>query len=245
MKRLLRQTLVRVVAILLRPQSRPYPFPAVRALVVAPHADDEVLGCGGLIAAKRQRGHEVDVVFVSDSAASPDGREARPARAAQRRSEALRALELLGVAAARVEFIDAPDGSLDRLGPDAYGRVQQRLVAILGRARPDEIFVPFLGEGSTEHDAAHWLVRAALGTAGCSAVVWEYAVWAWWNPLRLAGQILRPRENFRVELGELRARKLAALACHESQLNPAGSPALPPEIAAAGTQPVEYLFRRR
>ncbi len=42
----------------------------VPTVVVAPHPDDETLGCGVLIAAKRRLGAEVAVVFLTDGAAS-------------------------------------------------------------------------------------------------------------------------------------------------------------------------------
>ena len=41
-----------------------------RVLVVAPHQDDETLGCGGLIARKRYEGLPVHVVFITDGSAT-------------------------------------------------------------------------------------------------------------------------------------------------------------------------------
>jgi LmbE family N-acetylglucosaminyl deacetylase len=247
MKDALRLTLARFLAVLLRVQSRPYPFPRGTALVVAPHADDETLGCGGLIAAKAQRGDRIEVVYLTDSAASdPGSRGVFPAVMARtRRAEALAALRILGVREDRVHFIDAPDGRLDRLGPEENARVRDRLATVLDSLQPAEVFLPYCGGGSTEHDAAFWLVHAVIAAAGRKPIVWEYPVWAWWNALRLRRQLAHAGENFHLELAAWTDVKRAALACHASQLQPATAPALPASLARACTGPVEFYFHRR
>ncbi|RKJ98019.1 PIG-L family deacetylase, partial [Pseudoroseomonas wenyumeiae] len=68
-------------------------------VVLAPHPDDESLGCGGLLAAAAQAGRAVAVVFVSDGGASHP-RSRRYPRLALRRlreAEALAALAALGL----------------------------------------------------------------------------------------------------------------------------------------------------
>ena len=85
-------------------------------LVVAPHPDDEVIGCGGLIAQTLARGGEVTVCVVSDGRASHPGSRAYPPEklVAKRRSESRGALAHLGVESDRVHFLDLPDGGSDR-----------------------------------------------------------------------------------------------------------------------------------
>lgn len=247
MKDYFRLLLGRLLARLLRMRSQPYPFPTGTALVLAPHADDETLGCGGLLAAKARRGDTVHVVFVSDSAGAPEDHP--PAElTGQRRAEGLASLAVLGVPALHVHFIAAPDGRLNRLPAAESARVQAALAELLRELQPAEIFVPYLGGGSTEHDATVALARSALAAAGLRPTVWEYPVWAWWDPRRLRRQLFRPAENFHLDLGAGRAIKCAALACHASQVTPrppAGEPALPPVLAALCTGPVEFYFHRQ
>src|SRR6202044_4049231 len=72
---------------------------ARKILVVAPHPDDESLGCGGLISLSAQAGSSVYIGFVTDGAASHRNSTAwSPVRlAAQREQEASRALACLGL----------------------------------------------------------------------------------------------------------------------------------------------------
>ncbi len=239
MKNLLRSLLGDFMAWRLRRRSRPYAFTPDAVLVVAPHADDETLGCGGLLALKHERREPADVVFVSDSAGSPPV----AGLSARRRTEALAALAMLGVPADRVHFLDAPDGQLNRLDPGETARVQAALAALLQKLRPADIFVPYLGGGSSEHDATTLLVR---GVNAGRARLWEYPVWAWWDARRLSGQLGQPVQNFHLPLGVARQRKRSALACHASQLTlqPDGQPGLPASLARLCTGPDEFFFHR-
>lgn len=220
--------------------SRPLAVTPATTLIVAPHADDEVLGCGGLIAAKTQLRAPVHVVFVTDSgAAGWATSDDRAERVALRRREALASLAALGVDAASVTFLDAPDGELDRLSVEAHGHIVEHLAALLRAVGPAEMFLPLLGEGSTEHDAVVWLVREALAVTGIAPHTWEYPVWAWWNALRLRRRLLRAGENFRLDATSWREAKRRALACHASQL-----PHLPRALSDAVEAPFEFYFRR-
>jgi hypothetical protein len=44
-------------------------LPGERPLVIAPHPDDETLGCGGAIATWTTAGVQPDIVFLTDGAA--------------------------------------------------------------------------------------------------------------------------------------------------------------------------------
>ncbi|MDQ3548830.1 MAG: PIG-L family deacetylase, partial [Chloroflexota bacterium] len=80
-------------------------------LVIAPHQDDESLGCGGAIALLSDAGMPVHVVFVSDGSGShPASRRfPAPALTTLREREALAALAILGVQPTSVTFLRLPD----------------------------------------------------------------------------------------------------------------------------------------
>jgi len=85
-----------------------------RPLILAPHADDESLGCGGLIAACCERGRPPFVVILTDGAAShPGSTQYPPERLRQLRSqEARKAVGNLGLASENLAFFDYPDTAL-------------------------------------------------------------------------------------------------------------------------------------
>lgn len=80
------------------------PTAADRILVVSPHQDDETLGVGGYITAAVKAGAAVEVIFATDG----DKRGLK----ATRQTEALKALQTLGVAGTAVKFDNFPDGDL-------------------------------------------------------------------------------------------------------------------------------------
>jgi LmbE family N-acetylglucosaminyl deacetylase len=246
LKAWVRRGLGALVALALRASSRPYVLTAGGILVVAPHPDDESLGCGGLIAAKAGAGHDVQVAFLTDGAASHPlhplvGPEALARR---RRAEAADAISVLGLKPDQAHFLDAPDGTLDRLDPNQIAALTARLSDLVRQFRPTETFVTYRHDGSTEHAAAFRLTAAALRAAGGGRLL-EYPVWAWWNPLRLTGR-LRPGDgNLRLALGPLRPIKRRAVECHRTQVEPLppwGEPVLPRSILRACCGPAEFFF---
>src|SRR5213592_3128523 len=98
-----------------------------RLLVLAPHPDDEVIGCGGLVALHLREGREVRVVVATDGAEAGD--------TARREAESRAALASLG--GASIEFLRFPDRRL----ADA-GDLPDRLDVILRDFKPDLIAVP-------------------------------------------------------------------------------------------------------
>lgn len=241
MKEWLRLQLGRTIRRLLVANSRPLPQDDMPIVVLAPHADDETLGCGALLASRAARGAPTHVVFISDSASPQWAPDASPAaRAARRRAEALTALAALGMSPTPVDFLDAPDGTLDRLDLDARTRTVTVLAEILRRQKAARVLVPFLGGGSTEHDAVFWIAREACLLAALAPQIWEYPVWAWWNPMRLRGQLLRASENYRLETAPWRDAKRGALQAHASQ-----AAALPRALVAAALAEHEFYFHRR
>jgi LmbE family N-acetylglucosaminyl deacetylase len=91
-----------------------------RALILAPHPDDESLGCGGLIAAACEAGQPPIVVILTDGAGShPHSRRFPPdILRATREAETLAALACLGLAANRAVFLRTHDTRAPSSGPE-------------------------------------------------------------------------------------------------------------------------------
>src|ERR1700712_2227887 len=104
-------------------------------LILAPHPDDESLGCGGLIAACVAAGRMPLVAILTDGAGShPNSRSFPPDRLRTVRAQEVRqAVGCLGLPPDRVVFLGEPDAAAPHDGP-GFDAVVERLTAL---ARPD------------------------------------------------------------------------------------------------------------
>ena len=180
-------------------------------LILAPHQDDESLGCGGFIAGAVAAGSPPVVVFVTDGSMShPRSRRFdAAARATVRQQEALAACAILGVGAERVVFLGLPDGAAPHRGP-AFEAAVERLRAIAARFGCRSVLAPWTHDPHGDHVAAHRMA-AALGLPR-----WSYIVWGW--TLLDDGDL--PDElpvGVRVDIAAWLPLKRRAIAAHRSQ----------------------------
>ena len=126
-----------------------------RVLVLAPHMDDEVIGCGGLIRRWTQDGAHVRVAFLTNGAPEKMRHPDLPGLRRARRQESLRALEILGTG--EPIFLDLPDGELSRFEADP-----QPLRDLLQQEQPDLLLVPADTEYHPDHRATYRWASAAL-----------------------------------------------------------------------------------
>src|SRR5262245_34849548 len=82
---------------------------AEMVLVLAPHPDDEAIGCGGTIHLHRERGERVRVVFLTSGERGIAGVASETVRT-MREAEANAAADILGVQG--VDFLRLPDLAL-------------------------------------------------------------------------------------------------------------------------------------
>lgn len=147
------------------------------ALVLAPHPDDETLGCGATIAAKCAAGARVQIVFMTDGANSHPHLMPPSQLRALRRTEGLAAATELGVAACDVHFLDLPDGQLRQREPEAIARLRP----LLALTPAEQVFVPYRGDGMDDHVTTHRIFQRAAAGLGRRFTVFEYPVWFWRN----------------------------------------------------------------
>jgi len=191
-------------------------------LVVAPHPDDESIGCGGLIALLCERGVPVSVILLSDGSGShPNSRRFAPAaRSALRLGEMRQALERLGVAAPLIA-LGWPDGALPRSGEPGFAAAAAVVEQQLRTLAPATVLAPWRRDPHRDHRAASEIVRAAR--RACRAAgqtpprLLEYGVWL--AERAGEGDWPHPGETRRwpVDIGAVLARKQAAIAAHASQ----------------------------
>lgn len=194
------------------------------ALVLAPHPDDESLGCGGLIAAATKVGIPIHVVVVTDGAGGRHAPRDAPALIRRRRCETVAAAAILGVPAARLHFWSIPDGSASRRSADRcrFGNLAGDLARQAG-ART--ILATWEFDTHPDHVATFDYARHAARQTG--AALLAYPVWALMLPDRTLMPALYPVGSS-IRLGCLLEQKRRAVLQHESQiaaLSRLGSPA--------------------
>ncbi len=237
MKAALRHRLHTLLSLALRLRSRPIvPAPLGRCVILAPHQDDEALGCAGLIRAHHAAGLSVDVIYLTDGAGSHPGHPLLPPTeiARIRRAEATHAMRLLGLATSSLHFLDAPDGTLAHLSPSATTALAQRLAATLATLSPITLCLPCRDDGSSEHVATFQIAQQSLTLAPINPRprLLEYPVWSRWSPRLLLRTVLLNRRIWRLDIRPVIDLKRSALAAYVSQFQPA--PPWPRAVLPAG-----------
>lgn len=183
-----------------------------KTLVIAPHPDDEVLGCGGTIARLADSGQEVHVAIVTrgyEPAFSAEGVE-------QVRGELAEAHKILGVA--QCHFLDLPAAALDTLpGADINAAIGKLVQTI----SPDTLFLPFLGDVHRDHQLVFnaGLVAARPRGPDVPRRIYAYETLSetnWAAPG--ISETFAPNVFF--DVSETIERKLNAFARFESQVKP-------------------------
>lgn len=124
-------------------------------LVVAAHADDEALGCGGTIARHAAQGDEVHVVFMTDGVGSRRGADIE-AEAAQRNAARDRALAILGVRSMRA--FAWPDNEMDQV---PLLEIVKPLEARIAELRPRIVYTHHGGDLNVDHRITQQAVLTA------------------------------------------------------------------------------------
>ena len=128
-------------------------------LVVAAHPDDEVLGCGGYIAARARNGDDVSVAFISDGVTSRINNKSQFEIEARRKA-AQQAADVLGVK--NISFGDFPDNKLDA---SPLLEVIKSIEAVVERVRPQIVLTHFGGDLNIDHRIVNQAVLTACRPA--------------------------------------------------------------------------------
>lgn len=186
-------------------------------LVLAPHPDDESLGCGGMIALARRFGVPVQVLFMTDGTQSHPRSRRFPSAVLRelREAEAYAALAILAVDRSAAVFLRWRDGGgLPTTGSQFFRHAVAQCQNELGRFKPRTIATPWRREPHPDHRATTKLLRAALGNGTTSRRVLEYPIWTW----QQGGAPLKDEMRaWRLDIKAVLAQKLAAIRAHRSQ----------------------------
>ncbi len=184
-------------------------------VILAPHPDDESLGCGGLIARCVSVGRAPLVVILTDGAGSHRSAAYPPERLrAVRAQEALTAVTALGLPPARLAFLGEPDTAAPH-GGAAFDAVVAKLVAMVRQeAACTAILAPWRNDPHCDHKAASLIAAAVADAAKIRHLA--YPVWGWTldRDTPVPGS---PGAGWRLRIDTLQPVKQKAIQAHRSQ----------------------------
>lgn len=185
---------------------------SMNILVIAPHADDEVLGVGGTIARFAEQGAQVTVAVVT-SGLPPDFPEGEEAGI---RLEAVCAHQILKVK--ETVYLDFPAAALDTV---AHRELNRAMNTLYKRVIPDYVFVPFPGDVHMDHQAAFASAMVMSRPNGShvprSVLAYETVSETNWNAPPLTSGFL---PNTYVDISDYIETKLKAFQAYKSQVRP-------------------------
>ena len=183
-----------------------------KTLIVAPHPDDESLGCGGAIALLRNFNVEVKVLVLSDGTLSHPNSVKFPAEKLRdlRESEMINALKILGVNEENITFFRLKDRSVpNRDSIQTVAKCKNYLDSI----KPQTILVPWRRDPHPDHRAAYSLLKAA----NKAAKIIEYPIWLWEIAESEDAPTFDEVDAFRLDISSVSLQKQRAINAHQSQ----------------------------
>ena len=193
-----------------------------RALAVYAHPDDPEISCGGTLAAWAHAGSEVHILTCTRGEKGSSDPAVDPEELAGRRADEVRAAaRVLGVAGHEELAMD--DGELEN-----SSTVRALIVATVRRVRPEVVVCPdptavIFGDtyfNHHDHRVVGWATLDAVAPAAANPHYFPQAGPAHQVRAVLLSGTLEP--NVWVDVASTLEAKVAALACHRSQLGDEG-----------------------
>ena len=218
----------------------------IRAIVVAPHPDDDVLGCGGTVALAAERGLAIRVLYVTDGAASHTGSAGYPPQRLRdvREIEARAGLAALGVAGECARFLRWPDGTVPHPADPKSLPLTEAIAEELGQSGTLVLF-PWRRDPHPDHRAVAALVADAAARMPEIRLA-EYAVWLDERGSDADAVASGEGETVTIDIAGVLERKRRAIEAHRSQLglvihDAQTSFTLPPSLIARALSGTERL----
>lgn len=167
-----------------------------KILVLAPHPDDEAIGCGGTLRRLTENGGRGETVFFTNGKKndSDDNEELSRVRVNEARNSA----KELGMG--KSHFLGCYDR---RLKPDK--KVLDFIVSLIDEMNPDIIFTPFFLDNHPDHSETAKILALASAQCDNDFVCCCYELWSTLTP------------NYLVDISPFFDKKVAAIQSHKSQ----------------------------
>ena len=193
-------------------------FSNERLLVIAPHSDDEVLGCGGLISKIKKAGGKVYVLIFNLGFEKDDTKESQE----KRKKEVQDAMSILNVDDFHLVH-DQPDNNRDLDAKPLHSLIEiieSTSTVSLEKIEPTMVAIPTIFSHHQDHVHVHNACIAALRpiSTPVSDIVLSYEApeHSRWS----AAGVFEP--NFFVEIDDVIDQKIQAFSKYKSQIRPGG-----------------------
>lgn len=196
--------------------SKPHLQISEKTVIIAPHPDDEVIGCAGLIQALVEHGTPPHVIVLTGGEGSHRGccDISADEIIEARHQLTIKAAEILGLPQSHIHCLHYPDGGIDFAHAET-----EKLKVLLHQLSPNALFVPHNGEGWSDHISVLEIVKELMK---CHVVnIYEYCVWMWYyNVWKLDNKNARILKMTPAQ----HQRKLQAIEEYTKPLAPCGKP---------------------
>jgi LmbE family N-acetylglucosaminyl deacetylase len=199
-----------------------------KIIVFAPHPDDETFGCGGTIVKRINEGYEVLIVIMTDGRHAfqhvlgihfgPTPEELKEIR----KEEVKRATKILGVLEENLIFLDFVDGTLK----NNMEKAEEKVVEILSKNRPVEVYFPYRKDGNPDHRAANRILNNSIKKLSISTLIYQYSIthkYSRIGPILDAFLGFFKRNMVRVDISNFLIIKEAACKEFKTELTPVSS----------------------
>ena len=170
-------------------------------LVLSPHPDDDVTGCGGVLHKHHLAGDRIVAVYMTDGRKGGSGAEPEEQVAGNRRKEAENAAEIIGID--HLVFLDNKDSMLA-----PTGKTVGQVAGYLEEVRPDIVYLPSLMDFHEDHIATNDIFVEAIEAAAGKCRDFTCYGYEVWTPLL---------PNCYVDIGDVIEVKRSALEMFRTQ----------------------------
>ena len=180
-------------------------------MVIAPHADDEVLGAGGTIAKYSAQGHEVFVLITSGHLPPLYSRKSYEETV----SEAYLAFSVLGVE--KSQFLEIP---ATMIGDLPIHELNSRISKVVNDFNPHIVFCPY-PDRHIDHRLVFDSVMVATRPIGEGRNIEIVAAYETLSETHWNAPHIEPNftPNWVIDISDHLAKKLDALGCYKSQIS--------------------------
>lgn len=133
-----------------------------KVLVIAPHQDDEAIGCAGTVIKHTRTGGEAEILFCTKDTE-------------ERMKEAEAAIAIMGIR--KAHYLQYGIRSLN-----GNAKFEQNLGNILRKVKPDVVFLPFWFDNHQDHRAVSMALINIKKKIRLNFMVYAYPVWSPLNP---------------------------------------------------------------